>query len=68
MAPKDEGVEVNDAPKKTLRHGDPFEVREGKTLTWRNINMILVRFSPNKRKSFMSAQLTIVRVSLFTEI
>lgn len=31
-----------DAVKKSLR-GDPFAVREGKTLTWRNINMTLVR-------------------------
>ena len=24
------------------RHSDPFAVREGKTLTWKNVNMILV--------------------------
>ena len=41
------GVEVADMPttmnvSKSLR-GDPFAVREGKTLTWRNINMVLVR-------------------------
>lgn len=23
--------------------GDPFELREGKTLTWKNINMSVVR-------------------------
>ena len=40
-------VEVADMPttmnvSESLRD-DPFAVREGKTLTWRNVNMVLVR-------------------------
>jgi hypothetical protein len=27
---------------------DPFEAREGKTLSWRNVNMTLVRYQQNK--------------------
>lgn len=26
------------------KHTDPFAQREGKTLVWKNVNMILVRF------------------------
>ena len=27
-----------------ILHGDPFAPREGKTLTWRNVDMVLVSY------------------------
>jgi hypothetical protein len=32
-------------PKKKKSSDDPFALREGKTLLWRNVNMTLVSFS-----------------------
>ena len=47
MATKDEetGVEVSAPATRMSVRDDPFAVREGKTLTWRDINMKLVSFS-----------------------
>lgn len=38
----DEEAQTNNAPVKGLdSHSDPFAPREGKTLTWKNVNMVL---------------------------
>jgi ABC-type glutathione transport system ATPase component len=37
----DKGIPVIDTTAVSLR-ADPFAVREGKTLTWRNVNMTLI--------------------------
>ena len=46
MPPKEETTKVLDRMESTLdHHTDPFAPREGKTLTWKNVNMTLVSVS-----------------------
>ena len=65
MAEKAEDTKVVDieasVDKSPSLRNDPFAVREGKTLTWRNMNMTLVRFL---RKYFSPRQLSTSRFAI----
>lgn len=56
-------IEASKDSRSSLRN-DPFAVREGKTLTWRNMNMTLVRVSLHKSFSPVNSQDSTFSISI----